>query len=183
MPCTIAFTGHRPERIKSPEDVEASLRKVLFGLMADSQGHLSDEWNFIAGGAPGFDTLACTLLLKWGIERKRITVIVPFQGFEKYATKDQLAIRRAESMNYILLRDSIQYLNKPGSFGVQCNLRNQAMVDKATHLISYWDGIPKGGTYNTIQMARRAGIKVINLFEGVDMGENTAELVSGKENE
>jgi hypothetical protein len=38
--------------------------------------------------------------------------------------------------------------------------RNRYLVDHASRLIAGWDGVPSGGTYHTIELAREKGITV-----------------------
>lgn len=171
----IGFTGHRPERIKDYQSLYNDLSKVLYGLVYLSSGKVDESVRFILGGAPGFDTMVASILTGWNIHPEQIDIIIPFRGFEKYATKDESALKRAISINNTLLSDRVIALNNPGNFALQCNLRNEEIIKRSNYLISYWDGIKKGGTWNTICMAQRKRIVVQNLFEGVEIGEKTVQ--------
>lgn len=173
----IGFTGHRPERIVSIAELENIIRKVLHSLVFVPGGELDTSVRFVIGGAPGFDTLVAETLWSWAINPEQIDIIIPFIGFERYSTKHLGMLSRAESINNSLLSDRVHTPHSDGSFGVKCNLRNQEIINRSDKLIAYWDGSKKGGTYNTIQMAIRKGIPVLNLYDGVEVSENTGKVV------
>jgi hypothetical protein len=39
--------------------------------------------------------------------------------------------------------------------------RDERLVELATHIISCFDGIPGGGTWNTLEYARQRGVPVV----------------------
>ena len=43
--------------------------------------------------------------------------------------------------------------------------RDEYMVRKADTVIAYWDLVPKGGTFYTVNKALESGKSVINLYE------------------
>jgi len=179
----IGFTGHRPERIISNAELLNTTKKVLHGLVYSTSGEIDSSVRFVLGGSPGFDTIVAETLWSWGINPENISILVPFRGFERYATKDDRALKRALSINNSLLLDRVVDLQTEypetfnASFGVKCNLRNARIIDRSDLLVSYWDGIKKGGTYNTIQMAIRKNIRVLNVYNGVEVSENTGKVV------
>lgn len=60
-------------------------------------------------------------------------------------------------------RMKLSYLQK--SYADDCFLRrNDYMLSCSGHLIAYFDGVPKGGTYYTFKRAKQRGMPVVNLF-------------------
>jgi len=48
-------------------------------------------------------------------------------------------------------------------------LRNTYMVDNSSHIICYWDG-KKGGSAQTIRMAKEKGLTVHNVYSKKHLG-------------
>ena len=42
--------------------------------------------------------------------------------------------------------------------------RDRYMVEHASRLIAYFNGIPKGGTFYTVNEAKRQGVMVENIY-------------------
>jgi uncharacterized phage-like protein YoqJ len=43
--------------------------------------------------------------------------------------------------------------------------RNQYMVERSSGVICYWNGQARSGTAQTIRMAEKENLKIINLYE------------------
>ncbi|MEG1972631.1 MAG: SLOG family protein [Oscillospiraceae bacterium] len=151
---TACFTGHR----SLDEDCYAlkkKLVKILRQLIKDG------IFNFVTGGALGFDTFAALTVLELKNEYPQLTltVISPFSGqansfgkIEKMMFEDI----KNRSDNFIILR--MAYCH-----GCM-HERNKAMVDLSSVCIAYLKR-EKTGTAQTVQYAQRQGLKVINLAE------------------
>ena len=152
---SVCFTGHR--KIKN-EDLPALVRRldVLIDRCADA-----GCTNFIAGGAVGFDTLAAKRVIEARRRRPEITLelILP--------CRDQTSRWKSLSdiNTYRDLKgeaDRVEYLQI--FYDSDCMMkRNRKMVDSSSVCIAYFNG-KSGGTANTVDYARRQGLKVINLY-------------------
>lgn len=153
------FTGHRPHLIKD-YDKEKELLKGL--LLLNSA--VSDE--FVTGGCPGFDTIALESLLELGVNLNNITIAVPFIGFEKYAGRQhEEENSRTREFNKSCGVKMIE-VGGEGTFAVKCYRRNQYLVDQANAgIFTNWNGIPKGGTANTIKLAQKKQLPIFNIWE------------------
>lgn len=153
----VSFTGHRPDKIKSPQKVKASLIDALQKELGDLTAH-----SYIVGGAPGFDTLALEALLTL-VPKEQIELAVPFRGFEKFAGfKHPEENMATYELNYTCGVEIKEVGGSTGSFGQKCFKRNIYMVDNAEIIFTNWDG-SSGGTANTIKLAKRKGIKIVNV--------------------
>lgn len=126
----IALTGHRdyPDR--------AAMFRGLDRLRAKE---------YILGGARGFDSDALEYLGKTQPGSKR-TVMVPNRlSNQPVSTR---AITRKWSTNLVELRNSGYN---------RYRVRNEAMVNKSTHVRAFYDFRGSGGTYNTIKYAQKSG--------------------------
>ena len=47
--------------------------------------------------------------------------------------------------------------------------RNDFLVDNATVVVAWWDGVPRGGTAYTLRRARHAGCRVINIYPDLQL--------------
>lgn len=126
----IAITGHRD--YGDP----AALFRGLDQLRARE---------YVFGGARGTDTDALNYLAKTqpGVRR---TVVVPDRVQHQPA-----AARRSIGLH----ADQVIEMRNKGANRYQ--LRNEYMVRRSTHVRAFYDGRGRGGTYNTIEYARRTG--------------------------
>ena len=161
---TVAFTGHRnlPVGEKLVE-----LKKMISNEIetAISEGYDT----FLNGSAVGFDLLVLELLIKRTKmisfkDRKRIKVIVciPFEGqADKYT--------EFERKKYFELHGkSDEAIMLATKYHKDCfKNRNQFMVDNSSKLIAYYNGGVRSGTGQTVRMAEKQQLNIINLYEKV----------------
>lgn len=153
---TCAFTGHR--------HLPSSLEKPLRALLSRGIAYVYSEGvrDFYAGGALGFDMLAEEEVLRFRKECSdvRLHLLLPHRG-------------QAERWNFSEVRryhrllseaDSVAYLSDYYYDGVMRE-RNQALIDAADVCIAYL--VSGGGTAQTVAMAKRKGITVYNLKDGM----------------
>ncbi|GAB6118959.1 SLOG family protein [Dysgonomonas termitidis] len=153
---TIAFTGHRMNRIR----IE---KQELSGLITAAviYFYLKGYKVFLTGMAEGLDLIAAEEVLKIKEHYPDIELhcIIPFAGqSDRMNPEDKLRY------NAILSAADYEiYLSEKYYDG--CFLRrNDYLVDNSTQLIAYYDNVPKGGTYYTVKNALRKGLEVFNLF-------------------
>lgn len=117
--------------------------------------------DFRAGGARGFDTIAalCVLKLKKIHPEIKLHLILPCKDQDKHFEVAEKAIYK-----YVLdSADSISYVRERYSSGVMA-VRNRALVDGADVCLAYLTRL-SGGTYQTVGMARKSGVQVINVYK------------------
>jgi uncharacterized phage-like protein YoqJ len=156
----VSFTGHRPDKIKSPAKVKQQLKKALLSQLGDLNAH-----TYVVGGCPGFDTLALEVLLESKVDKKNILLAVPFRGFEKYAGfKHPKENQAAYEFNYTCGVEIKEVGGRDGSFGQKCFNRNIYLVDNCDIIFTNWDS-SNGGTANTVKLAIKKNIPVVNIME------------------
>lgn len=159
MKKSACFTGHRSISADITE-----LSKKLYALlerMIVEQG-LTE---FYSGGAIGFDTITALIILQLREKYSQIKIhlILPCPNEEQTInwTTDQIS-----DFLYILsLADSVEYTSEHLYNGCM-KVRNARLVEYASECcICYWnENRIRSGTGQTVRMARRKGIEVINLF-------------------
>lgn len=143
-----AFTGHRPEKLKMPEQaVKAALEREIREAIQDGY------YVFISGMARGVDIWSAEIVLALKGEYGDVKLIcaVPYDGFElRWARDWQERYRHIlQHADYVrILRDSYT----PSVF----QYRNMWMVNHSARLIAVYNG-EAGGTRNTIQYAKEKG--------------------------
>lgn len=152
----VAFTGHRFIPYKDKRRLQERLNEAIkFCLQSDIR-------HFFCGMAVGFDMLAAETVLEMKslYPNLRITAVVPFRNQpDRFSTKDkeryQSIIDKAD--NVVMLGD--KYFDG-------CYLRrNDYMLEHSCHIIAYFNGEPKGGTFYTCRRAERMGLKIDNLYQ------------------
>ncbi len=149
------FTGHRPEKLNMSE------ADVITWLEAEIRRAIDDAFvTFISGMARGVDIWAAEIVLRLKEEGKPIYLICasPFEGFERGWSVDWKH-RYSEVMRKA---DLVKYICK--SYSRDCfQIRNEWMVDHSSRVIAVYNGEP-GGTRNTIEYAKKAGIVVARKY-------------------
>lgn len=148
------FTGHRS--INSSQ--YGAIQKKLFAVLCELVEN-DGVTDFRAGGAVGFDTLAafCVLALKKRYPHIKLHLILPCKDQDKNFREDM-----REFYRYVIkVADSVTYTQEKYHSGVML-IRNRALVDGADVCVAYLKSL-KGGTYQTVNLARRAKVKVINI--------------------
>lgn len=146
------FTGHRDIYPPDAPGLPDKLRKTVRALAADG------ITVFRSGGAVGFDIMAALTVLELrdelGIE---LEMVLPCRDQTlRWGERDKRFYR------YILERcDSYGYVSE--KYTKNCMLeRDEKMVEGCEVCVAYCNK-PTGGTAYTVNCAKRAGIKVINL--------------------
>lgn len=157
-PVTVAFTGHRPDKLRRYREdaVRAALDDAVSRIVGRHPGAL-----FLSGMALGVDQVAAELVIRArdGGLPCLLAAIVPFQGQDsRWPARDQ------ERYRSLLARaDQVVVLGQaPASWRQARDMllaRNRWMVRAADLLLAVWDGSP-GGTAHTVREAVRAGVTV-----------------------
>ncbi len=179
---TLCVTGHRPDGLPWKKDCDSNqylcfletLKEYLIFAISNGYSH------FIAGGALGIDTIfALTVLQLKEQSNPQITleIAVPCATQSKgFNSADKLVY------NYILSKaDKITCLSD--KYYVLCmQKRNEYMVDNSDCVLCCFNGVKKGGTYNTIKFAQKQNKKLlhIDLSEKAKNGGNQLILFKEK---
>ncbi len=153
---TLAFTGHR--------DIKESDRAELHKRLKDAviESYKLGYRYFINGMALGFDMLAAEVVLdlRESYEDIHLIAAVPFPGQES-----RWPLGQQNRYNQILDEaDEVFYVSSYFERGCEMK-RNRWMIDRANHLIAYFNGEPHGGTYFTYHRAEEQGKTISNLYK------------------
>ena len=153
---TCFFTGHRSIPMPMISEVTRLTRKQIY--LHASNGYV----NFLCGGAVGFDTIAAVQVLrvKAGGAPIHLTLALP--------CRDQTALWKDTELLRLYQRikgsaDEIIYVSDLFHEGCMRE-RNQFMVDSSSACIAYFNGSRQGGTAQTVRMAEKKNIPVVNIF-------------------
>lgn len=160
---TCCFTGHRtvPKR---------HLRAVTEAI----EYHVRDLRDrgftrFIAGGALGFDTIAAETVLAMAEHDPGIRLILAIPCINQTEKWSNLpnGLELLRTYKDILGRaHEVIYVSERTYFDGCMKKRNQYMVDSSSACIAYWNG-SRGGTSQTVRLAGKSGLEVINIFEEI----------------
>lgn len=151
---TCCFTGHRNINKYNLGKLKAELENTIEQLINDG------VVNFEAGGALGFDTISALTVLKMKEKFKQIKLILvlPCRNQAYKWSKSDI-----ETYEYIKSQsDEFIYTSEDYYDGCMIK-RNQYMVDHAEYVIAAWNGRKTGGTYATINYAKKLNRKIIKL--------------------
>ena len=151
-----AFTGHRFIRCNDRQRLRTELERAITVCYDSGIRH------FLCGMALGFDMLAAETLLAMKTEYPdiRLTAVIPFRGQSfrfNFADKERYRSILGKADNVVCLSET--YFDG-------CFLRrNDYMLNYASHIIAYYNGEPKGGTFYTCRRAERMGLEITNLYK------------------
>jgi uncharacterized phage-like protein YoqJ len=143
----VAITGHRPEDLKNPEWVHATLKDVLTQINPDI---------LYQGMAAGADLLSAQIAYELSI---------PFVAAKPWATHTP-RLEDSELYEWVLDNafevvdvSSLRYYAGPFLY----HARNEYMVDHADIVVAIWNGHKKGGTAACVRYANRKNKPLIQI--------------------
>lgn len=151
------FTGHRPEKMSySESEIKPLLERVI------DKAIQSGFTTYITGMAPGVDIWAAEIVLEKKKRNPALHLIcaIPHPGFERRRT-----IYEQERYKNIIQNADYTKTICTHPFKSCYQIRNEFMVDRSNLVIAVWNGTASG-TKNTVDYAKRKGVKVINILEG-----------------
>jgi uncharacterized phage-like protein YoqJ len=166
MEKSICFTGHRKLPEKEKALIRQELRRILEAAIRVGYVH------FYAGGARGWDTLCAkeVLQLKEHSPEIKLHLVLPCP-MEEQTLKWSVADRRSYE-EILILADTVEILCE-GYTKTCMQERNQRLVDMADFCVCYYDeGRWRSGTGQTVRMATRKGIPIINIMTLTQEEEN-----------
>ena len=160
MKKSVCFTGHRTIA-EDKETLSARLYALLERLVTEKK-----VTDFHTGGAVGWDALAALTVLKLreSYPEVKLHLVLPCP-FEEQSAKWNEA-QKEEHKHIASLADTKEFTSEHLGKNAM-KIRNARLVELASdYCICYWN--PKhyrSGTGQTVRMAQKKGIEVINLFE------------------
>ncbi len=151
---TCCFTGHRYLLKNQIPTIEAKVTEKIKKLIMQGTTH------FITGGAIGFDTIAAQKILDLRNDYNKIKLIlaIPCEDqADKWSDEDKVIYENIKNQ-----ADKVIYVSK--KYEKDCMLkRNRFMVDNSNSIIGTWDGRKRGGTYYTLNYAKKLNREIILL--------------------
>ncbi len=152
---TVSFTGHRDAY--SPE-LQRKLRETLERLIAEGADL------FCAGGAVGFDTLAAETVLELQGEYPQINLRLVLPCPPEAQTARFPVKARERYYDILRASDSVETVSPRYTDGCM-KLRNRRLTELADICVCCYDTSRfSSGTGQTVRMAERKGIRIINLY-------------------
>ena len=153
--CTACFTGHRPEKLKSPKEeiVEKLTDSINLAILKGVNA-------FITGLAEGVDLWAGKIILekKNNGEIIKLIAAMPFRNYSAQSPEFQEIMEGADEI--VVVSDGDPDPEDDKSY-IE---RDRWMVDNSDYIISVYEG-QSGGTRNTIEYAIEKNKEVIYLYD------------------
>lgn len=159
---TVAFTGHRPEKLPWGLD-EASSDALLYKFrLREALEYLIGRGyvNFMSGAARGFDTIAAEMVLSLREIYPWVKLIVVLPCADQSARWNDEDRSRWE--NIVWHSDHVETLAEKFDRGCMFR-RNRYLVDHSDIVLAAYDGISAGGTAMTINYAHARNVRVRRL--------------------
>lgn len=158
---TCCFSGYRPHKFGFEfKDNNPEFAKLETDLMNAILKSIEDGYTtFLCGGAMGFDLLGgeTVLLLKKRHPELKLISVIAFAGQEKTFPGEW-----KERYDYVLKNsDCVHKVCKKYAKG-SYHMRNYEMIYSSSRVITYFNG-RSGGTANTISVAQREGLEILNI--------------------
>jgi len=145
----VAGTGHRPENAEDETIVRTKARVKL--------QYTEGVTSFICGMAAGFDLWAGDEALNLGLE---VIAARPWAGHTWRKSDRELYERVLAGASRVV--NVVESEDYPGVYVYHA--RDKWMVDNADVVMAYWNGWEKGGTYGTVEYARKKKKPITNIY-------------------
>lgn len=155
---SVAFTGHRSERIR-----QASMLYLYLDIVSQVRRLYRLGYRyFLSGMAEGFDLLAAQAVagLKAEYTDIHLIAVVPFRHQpDRYRPGNKSLYNRIMKIadEAVVLREDYH----KGCF----HRRNDYLIDNSEIVLAYWDKQPYGGTYYTVGKAQMMNRIIINIYK------------------
>lgn len=148
---TVAFTGHRTYC----DEANSDLRQTILKLCEEG------FTRFLCGMAWGFDLAAGEAVAeaKKHCSEIELVAVVPYDGFGSLFRGDD-AVQYGRVM---AAADEVVVVSEQGG-DAAFRRRNDYLVDNASIVVAWFDGVPRGGTDYTVRRARHSRLPVVNLM-------------------
>ena len=148
---TVAFTGHRTYCGEANSDLRQTILKLC------EEGFT----RFLCGMAWGFDLAAGEAVAeaKKHCSEIELVAVVPYDGFGELFRGDD-----AEQYGRVMAAaDEVVVVSEQGG-DAAFRRRNDYLVDNASIVVAWFEGVPRGGTAYTVRRARHSRLPVVNLM-------------------
>jgi len=153
----VAFTGHRPPRLGGWSDcpthqlVKEWLTKII------TQKHQEGAKTFCSGGALGTDQWAAEIVLN--LKDAELHFAIPCDNYDsKWPDESK------KHFSELTKRAKETIIVSPGPYESWKNFyRDAFMVEHSKGIIGVWDGIKKGGTWETLKKANQIGRPIVSF--------------------
>lgn len=147
---SIAVTGHMDLTAESLPIVRTALDELL-------AEHADGDLVGLSCIAKGADTLFAEAVVAAG---GRLVAVIPSQDYRQAKVKPE----HAETFDRLVsLAHTVLTLPHETASRAAYEAANAVLIERADRLVAVWDGAPpsgKGGTADTVEMARAAGLPV-----------------------
>lgn len=161
---TISITGLRRHKLNWDRKVyKENESKMICFLVEYLENYINEGFeNFLCGMASGSDFIfaKAVIILKDKYKHILLHAIVPFVDQDKYYSHED----KLEYNNLIKKCDSIRILNF--EYSKNCyEIRNEFLIESSSVLlaITYDVNMHRSGTTQTINMAKRSNLKIVQL--------------------
>lgn len=161
---TVCFTGHRSEKLPKGD----ALKHLRIKLSKEIEKAIQDGCNtFLFGGAYGWDLMAAEEVIKKraviDFNNPRYIRLIAIIPFEEQAVRYSLS---DHELYYEIMSKCDDVITLNTHYNSHCYAqRNQYMVERSSRVICYWNGQARSGTAQTIHMAEKENLEIINLYE------------------
>lgn len=161
---TVSFTGHRSEKLPKGEALET----LRIRLAEEIEKAIQDGYDtFLFGGAYGWDLMAAEEVIKKkahiDLQNPRKIKLIAIIPYEEQAARFSQADRE---IYYNTMPNCDEVITLNTRYNSQCyTQRNQFMVDHSKRIICCWNGQSVSGTAQTVRMAEKQKLEIINLYE------------------
>ena len=161
---TCCFTGHRPDKLPwGEEELDPRCMRLKQRIAQEvEEAYAGGNRHFICGMARGCDLYFAEAVLAL---RERYGDVKLECARPCEAQADRWPAREQERYRAILDRCNYETLVQH-SYDRFCMIRrNRYMVDRSGSIIAVYNGVPKGGTYQTLlyAMQKKLAIHTLNL--------------------
>ncbi|MFI3327353.1 MAG: SLOG family protein [Clostridia bacterium] len=169
----VAFTGHRGEKL--PKGI--AYFNLKSRLKKEIEKSIKDGYTiFYQGGSYGWDLLCASAVIEIKEKLQSQTRAFAFTGGDflniklisvtPYEEQAKNFTEKDRDIYYNILEKSDEVIQLANHYHKNCfKDRNQYMVDHSTKLIAYWNGAFRSGTAQTVRMAEKQNIEIINLYK------------------
>ncbi len=169
---SVAFTGHR----ELPKGL--GLLGLKSRLKKEIEKSIEEGYTcFYQGGSYGWDLLCGSIVLEIKEKLKSKTKIIAItekSSFLKiklisvipYEEQAKNFTEKDRDIYYDILEKSDEVIQLSNHYHQNCfKERNQYMVDHSAKLIAHWNGAYRSGTAQTVRMAEKQDMEIINLYK------------------
>lgn len=156
---TCCFTGHRPDKLPWGSNEQDARCQALKRQIADAveQAYADGMRHFISGMARGTDLYFAQAVLELRRQRTGVTL----EAARPCQTQaDSWPEEERAQYQEILEQCDYETLVQHQYDRACMQRRNRYMVDRSALVLSVYNGVPKGGTAQTLAYALRKGVKV-----------------------